>query len=303
MRKTIPILLVLLLCTALLAGCSCRHEWQDATCTDAKRCTKCDAAEGESLGHTWTEADCTTAKTCSRCGLTEGEALGHTWLEATCTAPKTCSLCAATEGQPLEHTWEGEATLYTAPVCSACGAEGEPLPGYFARQGLSVNIIPNQKTEYFTNTYVRPDLETTGVFEASNVVIFESDATHRAKAGYEWRTVDVTITFSDSNSGLYGTNVTCARADYYQDVELKAAGKPERFTVNYNGKDYKCTISYEDAGFTFTEDSNIFHMTCYAQVPSGYDGVVLSFHHSAVPIDGLHLHEVADENTLLLRLA
>ena len=97
--------------------------------------------------------------------------------------------------------------------------------------------------------------------------------------------------------------MTCARADYYQDVELKAADKPERFTVNYNGKDYKCTISYEDAGFTFTEDSNIFHMTCYVQIPAGYDGVVLTFHHSAVPVDGLHLHEVADENTLLLRLA
>ena len=108
------ILPVILLCMILLAGCSCQHEWLEATCTDAKHCTKCDAAEGDALGHTWTEANCTTAKTCSRCGLTEGEAPGHSWLEATCTDAKTCSVCAATEGQPLAHTWEGEATLYTA---------------------------------------------------------------------------------------------------------------------------------------------------------------------------------------------
>lgn len=303
MKKNLLILLTLLLCTALLTGCSCQHEWLEATCTDAKHCTKCDASEGDALGHTWAEADCTAPKTCSLCGLTEGEALGHTWLEATCTTPKTCSVCAATEGQPLEHNWEGEATLYAAPVCSACGAEGEPLPGYFAQQNLSVNIQSWQQAEYHTNTYVRPDLDTVGAFVASSVQIFESDAKHRAKNGYEWRCVDITITFSDGNSGLYGTNVTCARADYYQDIELKTADKPERFTVNFNGKDYNCTIAYEDAGFSFTEDSNVFHMTCYAQVPAGYDGVVLAFFNSEVPADGLHLHEVADENMLLLRLA
>ena len=42
MRKNIPIFLALLLCTVLLAGCSCRHEWQEATCTGAKHCAKCD---------------------------------------------------------------------------------------------------------------------------------------------------------------------------------------------------------------------------------------------------------------------
>jgi len=302
MKKNILILLCCLLCTVLLAGCACQHEWTDASCTAPKTCTKCDAVEGEALEHSWKNADCVTPKTCSSCGLTEGNAPGHTWAEATCTAPKTCTVCAVTEGEPLEHTWEGEATLFTAPVCSVCGTEGEPLPGYFAQNGLTVNTRPTLATEYITNTYVRPDLDTVGEFIASEVQIFESDAKHRAKAGYEWRSADITITFSDGNSGLYGTNVTCARADYYQNIELKSAGKQEHFTVNYGGKDYKCTITYENAGFSFTDSSNIFHMTCYAQVPVGYDGVVLSFHHSAVSILGLHLHEVADENMLLFRL-
>ncbi len=37
------------------------HKWKDATCTEAKTCTKCDATEGEKLGHT------TISGTCSRC--------------------------------------------------------------------------------------------------------------------------------------------------------------------------------------------------------------------------------------------
>lgn len=303
MKKSISILLTFLLCTALLAGCSCEHEWTDATCTDAKHCTKCEAVDGGALGHNWTDPDCVTPKTCSRCGLTEGSAPGHTWAEATCKNAKTCAVCAATEGQPLEHTWEGEATLYNAPSCSVCGTEGEPLPGYFALNGLAVNIWAQLPADYVTNTYVRPDLDTTGMFLSSEVLVFESDARHRAKAGYEWRSVDIKITFSDSNSSLYGTNVTCARADYYQDTVLKPADKQERFAVTYRDKEYKCTISYEDTGFYFTDDSSVFHMTCYAQVPAGYDGVVLAFHHSAVPVSGLHLHELEDENMLLVRLA
>lgn len=38
--------------------------------------------------HAFQEATCTQAKTCSKCGATEGEALGHTFQKATCQAPK-----------------------------------------------------------------------------------------------------------------------------------------------------------------------------------------------------------------------
>lgn len=303
MKKTILILLSGLLCAALLAGCSCQHEWSEATCTAPKTCTKCGAAEGEALSHSWVDADCETPKTCSRCGLTEGTALGHSLTEATCTAPETCSRCNATVGQPLEHTWVGEATLYAGPVCTVCGTEGDPLPGYFAQNGLVPNIFPGQETDYITNTYVRPDLNTTGRFFASELWIVESDDTHRAKKGYEWRCVDISIIFSDNFSGLYGSNVCCARADYYQDQELHPMKKQERFAVTYNGKEYRCLATFENAGFYYTDSSNVFQMTCYAQVPIGYDGVVLAFHHGSIDIDGMHLQEVGDENMLLLRMA
>lgn len=43
---------------------TCTHEWQDATCTAPKTCTKCGATEGDVLGHTEPAAD----GTCTRCG-------------------------------------------------------------------------------------------------------------------------------------------------------------------------------------------------------------------------------------------
>lgn len=303
MKKNFLILLFVLVCMALLAGCSCRHDWRKATCTAPKTCTQCAATEGSALGHSWKEADCTAPKTCILCGLTEGAPLGHSWLEATCTEPKTCDRCGATEGQPLQHVWEGEATLHTGPVCTVCGAEGEPLPGYFVQNGLHPNVLSGQETDYITNTYVRPDLDTTGTFFASGVMVFEADDTHRAKRGYEWRSVDITITFSDNHSGLYGTNVSCARADYYQDTVLKQAKKQDRFAVTYNGKEYRCLALYENAEFYYTDQKNIFQMSCFVQVPVGYDGVILAFPHGSIDVNGMHLHEVEDENMLLLRMA
>lgn len=303
MKKYILILLSFLLLTAMLAGCSCQHEWLEADCTTPKTCSKCAATEGEALAHSWKAAGCVTPETCSRCGLTQGSALGHNWTEATCTAPKSCTICNATDGQALEHTWDGEATLFTAPLCAVCGTEGERLPGYFAQNGLVPNAFSEQDTDYFTNTYVRPDLDTTGQFYASNVLILDSDAAHRAKKGYEWRSVDIAITFSDKASDLYGTNVVCARADYYQDQELKQAKKQEYFTVTYNGKDYRCVAKYENMEFYYDGSSSIFCLSCYVQVPVGYDGVVLAFCHGSTAVDGMHLHELEDENMLLFRMA
>ena len=303
MRKTILMLLTAFGLTALLAGCGCQHTWLEADCDTPKTCSKCAAVEGEALGHSWTEADCEHPRTCSVCTLTEGNALGHDWLDATCTAARTCRTCSATEGDPLEHDWTGEATLYEGPLCAICGAEGDPLPGYFVQNGLTINALPQQEAEYITGTYVRPDLDTVGQFFSSGVMIMESDDTHRAKKGYEWRTVDIIITFSDSNSGIYGTDVVCSRADYYQDLELKQANKQDRFRITYNGKEYQCLATYENVGFHYTDNSNIFQMSCYVQVPVGYDGFVLAFTHGSIDIDGMHLHEVDDENMLLFRLA
>lgn len=303
MKKHTLILLSLILSTALLAGCSCQHEWTEADCTQQKTCAQCGLTEGEALGHSWQEADCVTEKTCSRCAITEGSPLGHTWRDATCTEAKTCALCRVTEGAPLEHTWEGEATLYTAPSCTVCGAAGQPLPGYLVQQGLKPNVDPGITTEYITGTLVRPDLDTSGLLTASGIHIFPYDSTHKARAGYEWRQAEVSIQFSDNRAHLYSVGVAYARADYYEDQPLKKPAGQESFPITFNGREYWCQATWEDMGFTYEEDSFVFRLSFCVQVPVGYDGVVLAFHRGGVDVTGKHLHEVADENLLLLRMA
>ncbi len=102
-------LIMIVLCLCVLAGCECRHEWIDATCTAPKTCSKCGITEGETLWHNWKDATCTDPKTCAQCGLTEGSKLGHDWELATCETASTCKACGIVEGQPLGHfpeDWE-----------------------------------------------------------------------------------------------------------------------------------------------------------------------------------------------------
>lgn len=148
MKKITRLILSMILCIVLLAGCSCKHEWTapncispavcskcgetqgealghqyvEATCTQPRYCSVCGATFGNPLGHDWTNADCTTPKTCNRCGETEGGALGHEWSDATCDLPKTCVRCGDTEGKALGHTVAQWNTTQAA-TCSAKGIE------------------------------------------------------------------------------------------------------------------------------------------------------------------------------------
>lgn len=111
----------------LLTGCTCKHEWVEATCDEPKTCKKCKETEGKALEHKWTEANCINPKTCESCGKTEGEAYGHKWQSATCTEPKICSVCKKNEGSSLGHSWQ--AATYSQPkMCKRCKiTEGKPL--------------------------------------------------------------------------------------------------------------------------------------------------------------------------------
>ncbi len=120
MKKPQLFVLVLALITCL-TGCSCEHQWVDASCLNPKTCTECGAIDGEALGHTWNGATCTTPRTCTVCSATEGSSNGHNWMEATCTAPKTCSVCDATGGTANGHNWLA-ATCTDPQTCNICGA-------------------------------------------------------------------------------------------------------------------------------------------------------------------------------------
>ena len=67
---------------------------KEATCTvngSKERSCACGEKETETIiaSHAWKDATCTEAKNCSKCGLTDGSALGHTCSIGTCTRCNT----------------------------------------------------------------------------------------------------------------------------------------------------------------------------------------------------------------------
>lgn len=135
-RRTLKMMTVVLLLIAMMlfAGCVCKHEWKDATCTEPKTCTKCGETEGEPLGHSWIDATCTEPKTCSVCGETEGNAAGHEWTEATVDKPKTCTKCGLTEGEPLgfpTYKWNESQSTFGGLGLIKFDSEGTPDIGKY----------------------------------------------------------------------------------------------------------------------------------------------------------------------------
>ena len=105
------------------------HNYSPATCTTAKKCTRCGATSGSALGHSYTAATCTTAKRCTRCNATSGSALGHNYSPATCTTARKCTRCSATTGTALGHSYTA-ATCTTAKRCTRCNATSGSALGH-----------------------------------------------------------------------------------------------------------------------------------------------------------------------------
>ena len=76
MFKKLGILILIIALTIVFSACGqCKHEWDEATCSQAKHCALCYITEGEPLGHSWVDATYEAPKTCSGCGITSGEPL------------------------------------------------------------------------------------------------------------------------------------------------------------------------------------------------------------------------------------
>lgn len=92
------ILLVILIASGRAFCIVGNHQWENATCSEAKTCSRCGKVSGEPLGHIWIAATCQKPKTCSRCYETEGTAAAHNWAPATYLLPQTCKSCGKTQG-------------------------------------------------------------------------------------------------------------------------------------------------------------------------------------------------------------
>ena len=110
----------------------CKHDWKEATCTEAAVCKNCGVTGAGALGHDWKEATCTEVAVCKRCGITGAGALGHDWTKATCAVKSTCTRCKITQGELAAHSWSKWKVVTKAThakkgkkerLCKVCGKE------------------------------------------------------------------------------------------------------------------------------------------------------------------------------------
>ena len=98
----------------------CKHDWKEATCTEAAVCKRCGIKGSAALGHDWTKATCKVKSTCKRCKITRGKLAAHTWSKWKVTAEAThekkgkkerkCGICKKKETKTLPKiNWIGEA--------------------------------------------------------------------------------------------------------------------------------------------------------------------------------------------------
>ena len=246
----------------------------------------------------------------------------HIWTPATCTEPKTCAECGETEGEALGHVFK-DATHFAAPECAVCGAvEGEPLAPDFETYGFNViNIseIPvsqylDSTIKYKTSTY-RSSYSTTASVNLYSYEVFDSDATHEAKEGYEWHCATFRLLFSDYDYRNSGFRTKALLTDYYdipatEDSYVQFKDGSTIFSTYIDGIEYPCecmvssnvaeqgTVQFDEK-HTLNQASVVtWQFDC--QIPVGYDGVVLCFINPK-NLDGGSISETADRSTVFIR--
>lgn len=247
----------------------------------------------------------------------------HVWTPATCTEPKTCAECGETEGEALGHVFKA-ATHFDAPECAVCGAvEGEPLAPDFETYGfkvLNVSELPVTKyldspIKYKTCTQ-KNSYPTTGTVNLYSYEVFDSDATHEAKEGYEWHCATIRIMFNDRNSKNNGYSTNAFLTNYYdiqtaEDSYVRFNDDSGAFSVFKDGVEYpcECRASTYNSGWNQTQldEKLTLDRACVqtwqfdCQIPVGYDGVVI-YLINPKNLDGGPLSETADDDTIFIRL-
>ena len=124
MKKKLLIICAILVLTVSLASCVSFSDIKDFSkeiLGDKSSGGENSSNQNGECEHDWQKATCTEPKTCSKCEEQRGNALGHDWMDATCEAPKTCSVCGETEGEVGEHDYIEE--VIKATTCVGVGSK------------------------------------------------------------------------------------------------------------------------------------------------------------------------------------
>lgn len=206
--------------------------------------------------------------------------------EPTPTPAATPTPTPTPEPTPEPHVHDLTAANYQeAPVCKECGETvGEPLTPIFPTLGYKLSAF-DMPQPYKTSTIDDLTLHTIGELTVSDFRIIESDDTHEAKEGFEWRVIHVKQEFSGDDIWVNGLLYTEITVDYYsfdlnESIVFDGSHKP---TINYYGEDYKVEDDYKDIRSDWIEKGKQFirEVEISYCVPIGYDGLIIAFVNSA----------------------
>lgn len=120
-------------------------------------------------------------------------------------------------------------SLYEVTVQPYSDMDARTLAEGLALQS-GIDCIPCYNTTEYT---------TAGKIIFSDYEIFESDDTHEALEGYEWRAITKTIIFDDENAYYHGySGFALYTDDYYNSTDDTYNEDTDAYTLNYNGIDY-----------------------------------------------------------------
>lgn len=294
MKKALLVFYALLSISCLLIGCTCKHQWSDASCT--------------------------TPRTCTICGETEGDPLPHTFSPATCTSPSICVNCGFVQGKPLPHGNITEANYQDAPMCLDCGTTlGTPLTPVYEEKNIPMNFQPGVPTPYTTICAENSQMTTTGTAILTDCgILDEADRAEwsnilgvslEPQDGYEWIAAKIDAVFDDRNTQKYGI-VTCyLYEDYYTpylyDDTLEEIGeKFYKSQILWHGNTVEQLTATALKWGNWTPQKTI-SLSCYFafRVPVGYRGAVVGLETSGRYINtDLYYVDDPTDGTLLYRL-
>lgn len=210
-------------------------------------------------------------------------------------------------GETEPHDWK--AANYQAPkTCAVCGAtQGGALTPDFAARGIKADMELGKNYYYETLCYNDRTLRTVGYFTVLDYSVFKSDAVHKAKDGYEWRSAAFQLLSNDANTRRYSIYPATPREDYYDirlnddSVMYNGSGDTATFTVNYYGEDRECFFLLESPTSEWQGDTFKLSFRVTVRVPVGYDGFVFGVRNAAVDWpDGAYIFDIYDPYAFLL---
>ena len=280
-KKIVCAILAVLMCVTLLTGCGHEHVWTAATCTEPQTCAECGEVEGEVIDHDWQDATCTEPTLCAMCGLTEGEALGHDVIPATYEQGETCTVCGEVISEPLAADFE----LY----------------------GIAADMQVGESYTYRTVTGEGQPTE--GTTTITDYTVIESDELREAREGYLWHVVTFETVFADEAVMQTGVSVDYTCTNYYDIAGFKDTADHSNetfsaYTVNYDGEEVPVYFG-QAGGFTPNDDGTLtFEFAISAQIPVGYDGVVVGLNNGTVDarVENYLFDVYSAENFLLYRI-